>query len=157
MSVTTQKYLVAVLSLVLGGALVAVGGVESRLRAAPGPTSSAAAGPLDPQLDRGRQVYEKYSCIACHGPGGAGGVNNVNAQTGGKINGLKYVAESYTKPDLAKKILDGVPVVPKADANGPKPPLAMPSYSGTIAGQEMEDLVKYLFSLQPAGKKADNW
>ena len=160
MSVTAQKYLVATLSLALAVALGIVGVAENRLRSKSKKEGSpASGGPLEPQTNRGRQLYEKYSCIACHGPAGAGGVNNVNAQTGGKINGLTFVAESYTKEDLAKKILDGVPVVEKADPNGPRPPLAMPPYRGVISDQEMEDLVKFLFSLQPEGgkAKADKW
>ena len=152
MSVTAQKYLVAALSLALAAALGAVGAVEGRIREKL--PWAAASGPLDPQVDRGRQVYEKYSCIACHGPVGVGGVNNVNAQTGGKINGLKFVAESYSKQDLAKKILDGVSRVEKADPNGPQPPLTMPAYRGLIGSQELEDLTQYLFALQPAGPKA---
>ena len=162
MSVTAQKYLIAVLSLLLLGALMVAGTVEARRRvAADKAGQTQASGPLDPQLDRGRQVYEKYSCIACHGPGGGGGVHNVNAQTGGMINGVRFVAETYTKQDLAKKILDGVPVVPKADANGPNPPLAMPAYRGLVGYQEMQDLVEYLFSLKPPGAKkkakGDEW
>ena len=161
MTVTAQKYLVAALSLALLVAVGIAGRVESRNRARAGQGGQArGAGPLDPQLDRGRQVYEKYSCVACHGAGAVGGVHNVNAQTGGMINGLRFVAETYTKQDLAKKILDGVPVVPKADPNGPNPPLAMPSYRGVIGYQETQDLVEYLFSLQPPGAKkakADQW
>src|SRR5262249_32397114 len=157
MSVTAQKYLVAALSAALAAALGAVGAVEGQLRSKM--PWAAPAGPLDPQIDRGRQVYEKYSCIACHGPGGAGGINNVNAQTGGKIKGLKFVAESYTKQDLSKTILDGVPLVEKADPNGPQPPLTMPAYRGLIGSQELEDLSKYLFALQPTPQKskAEEW
>lgn len=160
MSVTAQKYLVAALSLALLAAVGVAGSVEVRLRAKAAKEGAArSSGPLDPQLDRGRQLYEKYSCIACHGAGGAGGVHNVNAQTGGMINGLRFVAETYTKQDLAKKILDGVAVVPKADPNGPSPPLAMPPYRGVIGYQELQDLSEYLFSLKPPGtqKKADEW
>jgi mono/diheme cytochrome c family protein len=150
MTVTSQKYLVAALSLALLAAVVAAGGVESRLRLDAERAAGAATGPLDPALDRGRQLYEKYSCVACHGPGGAGGVYNANAQTGGMINGVRFVAETYTKEDLSKKILDGVPVVPKADPSGPNPPLAMPSYRGVIGVEEMRGLVDYLFSLRPS-------
>lgn len=160
MSVTAQKYLVAALSLALLAAVGVAGSVEVRLRAKAAKEGAArSSGPLDPQLDRGRQVYEQYSCIACHGAGGMGGVHNVNAQTGGMINGVRFVAEAYTKADLGKKILDGVPVVPKADANGPNPPLAMPAYRGVIGYQELQDLTEYLFSLKPPGakKKADEW
>lgn len=160
MSVNAQKYLVAGLSLLLAAALAAVGGVEAKLRrAAEGAGSPSSSGPLDPQLDRGRQLYEKYSCVACHGAGGAGGIHNVNAQTGGRINGLRMVSESYTKQELAKKILDGVPVVDKADPSGPTPPLTMPAYRGLIGTQELEDLVGYLFSLGPGPRKskAEEW
>ena len=159
MTVTAQKYLVAALSLLLLAAVVAAGSVESRRRVEAENAAGANTGPLDPALDRGRQLYEKYSCIACHGAGGVGGVFNANAQTGGMINGVRFVAETYTKEDLSKKILDGVPVVPKADPNGPNPPLAMPSYRGIIGVEEMRALVDYLYSLRPPGEstKATPW
>ncbi len=162
MSVNAQKYLVAALSLLLLVAVAVAGGVDVRLRSKAVQEGKArSSGPLDPQLDRGRQVYEKYSCIACHCAGGAGGLHNVNAQTGGMVNGLRFVAETYTKQDLARKILEGVPVVPKADPNGPNPPLAMPPYRAVIGYQETQDLVEYLFSLRPpeaASKgKSEQW
>ena len=159
MTITAQKYLVAALSLGLLAAVVAAGAVESSRRVAAEKAADARTGPLDPALDRGRQLFEKYSCIACHGAGGAGGVYNANAQTGGMINGVKFVAETYTKEDLSKKILDGVPVVPKANPNGPNPPLAMPSYRGVIGVEEMQQLVDYLYSLRPPGavKKPVEW
>lgn len=153
MTVTAQKYLVAALSLLLLVAIVAAGSVESRLRLEAAKEGAGRTGPLDPALHRGRQLYEKYSCIACHGAGGVGGVYNANAQTGGAINGVRFVAETYTKEDLAKKILDGVPMVPKADPNGPTPPLAMPSYRGIIGVEEMRELVDYLYSLRPPGER----
>ena len=153
MTVTAQKCLVAALSLLLLVAIVAAGSVESRLRLEAAKQGTVASGPLDPALDRGRQLYEKYSCIACHGAAGGGGVYNANAQTGGLINGVRLVADTYTKEDLAKKLLDGVPVVPKADPNGPNPPLAMPSYRGIIGVEEMRELVNYLFSLLPPGAR----
>lgn len=151
MTITAQKYLVAVLSVFLVGAVLMTGRVETRREAEAAQGGAARSGPLDPALDRGRQLYEKYSCVACHGVGGAGGVYNANAQTGGMINGVRFVAETYTKADLAKKILDGVPEVPRANPNGPRPPLAMPPYRGVIGVQEMDELVAYLFSLRPPG------
>ena len=159
MTLTAQKYLVAALSLVLLAAVAVAGTVEARMRLKVTKSTAAPAGPLDPALNQGAQLYEKYSCIACHGAGGVGGVHNANAQTGGLINGVRFVAETYTKEDLAKKILDGVPVVPKADPNGPNPPLAMPSYRGIVGFEEMQLLENYLFSLAPpkGTKKADPW
>ena len=154
MTVTAQKYVVAALSLLLAGAILTAGGVDAARRREALKLAAAHQGPLDPALDRGRQLYEKYSCIACHGAGGAGGVYNANAQTGGMINGLRFVAETYTKEDLAKRIMEGVPTVPKADPNGPVPPLAMPVYRGLIGFGEMGELVDYLYSLKPADAKA---
>lgn len=153
MTVTAQKYVVATLSLLLVGAIVTAGSVDEMRRREALKQAAATQGPLDPALDRGRLLYEKYSCVACHGVSGAGGVFNANAQTGGMINGLKFVAETYTKEDLAKRILGGVPSVPKADPNGPAPPLAMPVYRGLIGFEEMRELVDYLYSLKPAGAK----
>jgi mono/diheme cytochrome c family protein len=159
MTVTAQKYFVATLSLVLLAAIAVAGTVEARLRLKASEDTGHQPGPLDPALQQGAQLYQKYSCVACHGAAGVGGVYNANAQTGGMINGVRFVAETYSKEDLAKKILDGVPVVPKADPNGPNPPLAMPSYRGIVGFEEMQPLVNYLFSLRPpsATKKADPW
>lgn len=65
---------------------------------------------------------------------------------------LRFVAETYSKEDLARRILDGVPVVPKADPNGPNPPLGMPPYRSTIRFEEMQQLVNYLYSFRPPGE-----
>ncbi|MGE3841884.1 MAG: c-type cytochrome [Vicinamibacterales bacterium] len=159
MTVLAQKYLAAALSLLLLGAVIVAGGVDVRRRTERTNEAGVSAGPLDPRLDRGRQLYERYSCVACHGVGGLGGVYNANAQTGGMINGLRFVAETYTREDLAKKILEGVPVVPKANAAGPPPPLTMPPYRGIIGVDEMEALIDYVFSLRPpvASKSGEPW
>ena len=112
---------------------------------------------LNPQLARGRQVFLKYSCNACHGPNGEGGMNNVNSETGGKINGLTKLNETYTTEDLVARIQKGVPEVGKRDPTGPTPPLHMPAYQDLIAGQEMSDLVAYLTSLGPKKAKGSEW
>jgi cytochrome c1 len=79
---------------------------------------------------------------------------NLNAESGGQVNGLLHVSESYTPAELAEKIRTGVPTVGKADPTGPDPPLHMPPYRDLIAGQEMRDLVAYLMSLRPAPGEA---
>lgn len=150
MSVTSQKVIVAVLSLALFGALVAAGAVDARRQAEARKHATAALdAAINPQLVRGRGVYEKYSCNACHGANAEGGVMNLNAESGGKVNGLLRVSETYTQSELAEKIRTGVPEVGKADATGPEPPLRMPPYRDLIAGQEMRDLVAFLWSLRP--------
>jgi mono/diheme cytochrome c family protein len=151
MSVTGQKYLVAFLSLALAGALFAAGRVDAQRQAV---ARKHAEGLLDeavhPQIARGKLVFAKYSCNACHGAGGSGGILNINAESGGRINGLQHVFESYTAAELAEKIRTGVGVVGKADPTGPEPPVRMPAFRDLIAGQEMNDLVNYVMSMRPA-------
>ncbi|MBI1797543.1 MAG: cytochrome c [Candidatus Eisenbacteria bacterium] len=150
MSVTAQKLVVALLSLALVAALVAAGSVDARRQAE---ARKHAEAMLDdaaqPQIARGRAVYTKYSCNACHAAGGTGGIMNLNAESGGKVNGLLHLSESYRPAELAEKIRNGVPTVGKGDPTGPDPPLHMPPYRDLIAGQEMRDLVAYLMSLRP--------
>jgi cytochrome c553 len=113
----------------------------------------------NPQIARGRAVFAKYGCNACHGAGGGGGIMNLNAEGGGRVNALLHVSETYTTSELAEKIRTGVPTVGKSDATGPDPPLHMPPSRDLIEGQEMRDLVAYLMSLRPtAGEpKSTGW
>jgi len=160
MTVTAQKYLVAFLSLALFAVLIAVGGVDAQRRAlATKARQVALAGALNPQLERGRMVFVKYGCNGCHGTSGEGGIKNFNAQTGGEINGLTRVSETYTRDELIERIRNGVPIVDKADPMGPDPPLRMPPYRDLIGGQEMQDLTAYLLSLKPEAEKksAESW
>jgi len=160
MTIRSQKYLVAALSLALLAALAAVGSVDAKRRAelmrSRQPTT---AGALNPQLERGKLVFSKYGCNACHGSGGVGGVKNINAQTGGEVNGLLRVSETYTHEELVERIRNGVPNVDKADPTGPEPPLHMPPYKDLVGGQEMQDLVSYLMSLRPqtGETKSEEW
>ncbi len=105
------------------------------------PDASAAA--------RGRQVYLRYGCSACHGPDGKGGFANANAETDGKVPGVTFVAEGFTRRELRKKILDGFAPVGKKDPNGPRPPFRMPGWAGQMTDAEVGDLVEYLWSLYP--------
>ena len=160
MKITNQKYLVAFLSLALFAALIAVGWVDAeRAALTKKARQMALAGALNPQVERGRRLFVKYSCNACHGSGGEGGMKNLNAQTGGEINGLTRVSETYSKQELIERIQGGVPTVDKGDPTGPEPPLHMPAYKDLIAGQEMQDLTAYLLSLRPAAeaKPSEAW
>jgi cytochrome c553 len=160
MTVRSQKYLVAALSLALLAALSVVGSVDAKRRAelmkARQPVTSVS---VNPQLDRGKLAFQKYGCNACHGAAGQGGIKNINAQTGGEVNGLLRVSETYTREELADRIRNGVPTVDKGDPTGPDPPLRMPPYRDLIAGQELQDLEAYLMSLRPeAGEaKSEEW
>jgi mono/diheme cytochrome c family protein len=98
---------------------------------------------------RGRRVYTRYGCSACHGPDGKGGFANTNAETDGKVPGVTFVAEGFTRRELRKKILEGFAPVGKKDPNGPRPPFRMPGWAGQMTDADVSDLVEYLWSLYP--------
>jgi mono/diheme cytochrome c family protein len=100
-------------------------------------------------IERGHAVYGRYGCAACHGADGKGGFANANAETEGKVPGVTFVAEGFTKRELRKKILDGFPTVGKKDPNGPRPPFRMPGWQGQMSDAELTELVEYLWSLYP--------
>lgn len=108
----------------------------------------------DTPAQRGRAVYERYGCALCHGADGTGGFLNPNAETAGKVPAVIYVAEGYTKAELQRKILDGVPSVGRADPKGPRPPFRMPGWRGQMTPQELDDLVLYLMGLAPKSSDA---
>ena len=153
MSITAQKYLVGFMGLALLGSVIVAGYLDSQRRkqenAPPAAAAAAAEAALTPELRNGLKVYEEYSCVTCHGPGGKGGVHNFNAQTAQQVPALIHVADSYTRAELIAKIQKGVPVEPKLNSNGPTPPLHMPAFQGLLDEQQMHDLVDYLLSLKP--------
>jgi mono/diheme cytochrome c family protein len=155
MSIVTQKYLVGIMGLILVGSVLVTGYLDSerRKRENTAPVAEASA-PLSPELQRGFKVYVEFSCAACHGPAGKGGVHNFNAQTGQEVPTLVRVAEGYTRAELVAKIQDGVPTEAKLDPGGPEPPLRMPGFKGMLTEEQMNDLVAYLVSLKPKGEES---
>jgi mono/diheme cytochrome c family protein len=155
MGIITEKYLVGIMGLVLVGSVVATGYVDSQRRRKENVLGVLeAAPPLSPQLQSGLKIYQDFSCAACHGPGGKGGVHNFNAQSGQEVPPLNHVADGYTKPELIEKIQSGVPIEPKLDPSGPAPPLHMPGFKDMLTGAQMDDLVAYLISLKPKGEES---
>ena len=135
------------------GSVIVAGYLDSQRRKKENvPPAAAAATPLSPELERGLKVYQQFSCVACHGPAGRGGVHNFNAQTGQQVPALVHVADSYTRSELIAKIQQGVPVEPKLNPDGPAPPLHMPAFKSLISDAQMQDLVAYLISLKPKGE-----
>lgn len=100
-------------------------------------------------VERGKLVFKKYGCAGCHGKDGSGGTPNPNAKTGQQVPKLIYVADSYTKEEAKQRILNGQHEIYALDPAKPAPPLFMPSWRGKIAEGELNDLVEYLFSLEP--------
>jgi mono/diheme cytochrome c family protein len=158
MSIIIQKYLVGIMGLILVGSVIATGYLDSQRRQrenVPGASeASSPAAPLTPELQRGLKIYVEFSCAACHGVGGKGGVHNFNAQSGQAVPPLNHVADGYTKPELIEKIQIGVPIAPKLDPNGPVPPLHMPGFKDILTDNQLNDLVAYLFSLKPKGEES---
>ena len=135
---------------------LAVYGVSLETRPPAPRTLREAASTHATSIDRGRVVYGRYGCAACHGDLGAGGFANPNSETDGKVPGVTFVAEGYTKGELRKKVLDGFATVGRKDANGPRPPYRMPGWAGQMTDTEVADLVEYLFSLYPKSA-GDKW
>jgi mono/diheme cytochrome c family protein len=158
MGIIIQKYLVGIMGLILVGSVIATGYLDSQRRQrenVPGASEgSSPAAPLTPELQRGLKIYVEFSCAACHGVGGKGGVHNFNAQSGQAVPPLNHVADGYTKPELIEKIQIGVPIAPKLDPNGPVPPLHMPGFKDILTDDQLNDLVAYLFSLKPKGEES---
>jgi len=100
-------------------------------------------------VERGKAVFEKFGCTACHGVQGVGGRRNWNAGLGQEIPSLMYV-EAYYGNDvnrLKDLIRNGRQPVPRADAARPQPGLYMPAWKDRISEEDLNALVAYLFSL----------
>ena len=107
MSIIAQKITVGLLGFALCGSVVAVAYVDTSRREAE--RRRAEFKPkLTPELAQGRALYEKYSCIVCHGGDCKGMLPNFNAQTAHKTPCLDKVADSYTRQELKAKIRKGV-------------------------------------------------
>jgi mono/diheme cytochrome c family protein len=121
------------------------------VRAAPRDTGPETA------LEHGRHVYERYGCTLCHGADAKGGFANRNAETDGKVPGLTFVGEGFTRAELKKKIVDGLATIGRGDAKGPRPPYRMPGWGAQMSDAELTDLVEYLMSLLPKSGAAEKW
>lgn len=140
---------------------------EYKVAAAPKPAPRYAN-----SVERGKAVFVKYGCAGCHGEGGAAGRRNFNAlgegqdksrvhevseMAKGREPTLTKVIGTYSREELRKKLQNGVPPssVVKFNPDGPTTPLFMPAWKTKIKGQELEDLMDYLFST--AEKSGEEW
>ena len=106
-----------------------------------------APGLKDNPIARGKMIFNKVGCVACHGVGGVGGYPNNNV-VGGLIPSLTKVAEGYSKEELIHKIHDGVVPTPM-DPSQPAPMIHMPPWGQVLSKGEITDLADYLISLDP--------
>lgn len=113
-----------------------------------------AASLIKDPIARGRVIYNRAGCAGCHGLTGEGGYPNNNVK-GGLIPPVNKVKDGFSKKDLLAKLRKGVPEPQRADPAGPAPLIRMPSWEGVLDDAELDALAEYLFSLAPAGAKAD--
>jgi mono/diheme cytochrome c family protein len=107
------------------------------------------------RLKKGRIIYAKAGCAACHGPGGVGGEPNNNVP-GSRIPGLAHVSEGFTREELIAKIRRGSKPE-KEDPRGPEPLVSMPAWQGAIKDSEIEAVADYLLSLGPPSGSNGEW
>jgi mono/diheme cytochrome c family protein len=100
-----------------------------------------------PAAERGKFIFNKAGCVACHGQFGNGGYPNNNV-AGGLIPSLTKVSEGYSKAELHSKIQLGAFSLPN-DPSQPKALIYMPKWGDQLKPAEIDDLVEYLFSLMP--------
>ena len=129
-------------------------------------------------VERGRLSFLNLGCMRCHGPDGRGGIRNHNAK-GGEVPALYKLADTIVNdkqqadqllsllqqgaaPDereswlreffkIKKTIREGKSPL-KEDANGPDPPLAMPTWGEKLSDREIEALIAYIVTLFPEDK-----
>ena len=106
--------------------------------------------------DRGRLIFLRAGCVACHGLDGVGGNPNNNV-AGGKIPALNNVAETFTKTELIAKIKRGVPSPVKADPAGPAPLVWMPTWGEVLDDADIDAVATYLLTLKPTQSQKTDW
>ena len=104
-----------------------------------------------PSEEKGRAIYVRAGCIACHGVAGRGGHPNPGAH-GDVIPALAPLMATYTAGELEAKIKEGV--VPDG-RDGMTPSVSMPSWKGVLNGDELDALTRYLLSLAESQPKSD--
>ena len=111
-------------------------------RPKPAPTTTYGS-----SVERGKAVFDRYGCAACHGPGGVGGRRNWNAGLGGEVPPLLYAKAYYDKESLKRLIREGRQPAPRAQPGRPNPPLYMPAWKDRISEEDLDALADYLLSL----------
>lgn len=101
--------------------------------------------------DRGRAIYLRAGCVACHGSAGTGGHPNPHAR-GGVIPALAPLISTYNRSELLAKIQNGV--VTEAVSKG-GPLVVMPAWRGVLTTEEMDSLVDYLLTLGVAQSRTE--
>lgn len=102
-------------------------------------------------LEKGKAIYLRAGCVACHGAAGTGGHPNRHAH-GGIIPALRPLMATYTAAELKRKIRGGS--VPETHG-GPRARVNMPAWDGIFDEAELDALAEYLLSLAESEPKGD--
>ena len=104
-----------------------------------------------PAAQKGRVIYVRAGCIACHGAAGKGGHPNPGAH-GDVIPALAPLMGTYTAEELKARIKDGV--LPDG-RDGLTPAVVMPAWKEVLSDEELDALSSYLLSLAGSQPKSD--
>ncbi len=110
--------------------------------------------PQQAPAEAGRLVAERLACFSCHGPGGAGGIDNPGSEDGvvPALAGGEMMMWADNEEELREWIRFGRPLKGEEpvlreglDAGrGSDRAIVMPAYDGFLGAGELEDLVAYL-------------
>lgn len=108
------------------------------------------------RVARGQRLYRKLGCVGCHGVPGNDKDQRKNANAvGGVVPKLANLADKYSRDELREFILRGS-YPAKEKENLETPPLWMPTWRERgLAGENLEAVLDYLFTLRSAKKNAD--
>jgi mono/diheme cytochrome c family protein len=104
-----------------------------------------------PAAEKGRAIYARAGCIACHGVDGRGGHPNPGTH-GGVIPALAPLMGTYTAAELKAKIKQGV--IPESH-QGMTPSVIMPPWKDILSDEELDALTSYLLGLAASQPKQD--
>lgn len=110
--------------------------------------------PAGEPISRGRAVYLRAGCVACHGARGVGGHPNNNVP-GEAIPALQGTLQTFTEAELTDKIRHGAKPVAK-DPNGPQPLVGMPAWGEVLPEDDIAAVAAYLLSVGD-GKPQGEW
>lgn len=107
-------------------------------------------------VERGRQIFLRAGCVACHGLGGVGGYPNNNV-AGGKIPTLNRAHETYSKAELIAKIKNGVPAPTPQDPKAAAPLVFMPRWGDVLSAADLSAVADYILSLSDKNAEKTDW
>jgi mono/diheme cytochrome c family protein len=100
---------------------------------------------------RGRAVYVRAGCVACHGTEGRGGQPNPGAP-GDVIPALAPLMSTYTRWELKTRIRGGAAA---QGQGGLTPAVDMPAWKDALSDEDMDALSTYLLSLAESQPKSE--